>query len=146
MITTHAPAPKAMLTRQVSLTPVPPQPPHRRRIVVVEDDPDRSAHLAAALRDDGHDVVVESDGAVALRRVVELTPEIVMVDLGMLPHRNGFEILADVQALGLSTRTIGMTGSQAPQFETRARELGAVGLLRKPVAPETARVLVGQLH
>jgi two-component system response regulator MprA len=54
-----------------------------KRILLVEDDPDVRESCADLLRDLGHTVVAVDDGAVALREIPRVRPDVILVDLIM---------------------------------------------------------------
>ena len=61
------------------------------RIVVVDDDPTVADVVARYLVRDGHTVECVRDGQEALRRIAELRPDLVVLDL-MLPGIGGLEV------------------------------------------------------
>jgi DNA-binding response OmpR family regulator len=61
------------------------------RIVVVDDDPTIADVVARYLVRDGHTVECVQDGQEALRRIAELRPDLVVLDL-MLPGIGGLEV------------------------------------------------------
>jgi DNA-binding response OmpR family regulator len=61
------------------------------RIVVVDDDPTVADVVGRYLIRDGHSVECINDGREALRRITELRPDLVVLDL-MLPGMDGLEV------------------------------------------------------
>jgi DNA-binding response OmpR family regulator len=61
------------------------------RIVVVDDDPTVADVVGRYLVRDGHTVECIHDGQEALRRIIELRPDLVVLDL-MLPGMDGLEV------------------------------------------------------
>lgn len=80
------------------------------RILVVEDDTEIAEVLRRSLRLDGHEVRIASDGESALEVAAELSPDLVILDLG-LPKLDGIEVCrrlrehSDVSILVLTART-----------------------------------------
>jgi CheY-like chemotaxis protein len=66
-------------------------------VLVVEDDLTISVLIAEALRDDGYAVAVAENGAVALRKVRQLPPAVVVLDL-MMPVMDGWTFLEHCRA------------------------------------------------
>src|SRR5580693_2599370 len=66
-----------------------PDPPGR--IVVVDDDPTVADVVGRYLVRDGHTVECFHDGLEALRRIIEVRPDLVVLDL-MLPGMDGLEV------------------------------------------------------
>jgi CheY-like chemotaxis protein len=60
-------------------------------VLVVEDDPWIQWMIADDLRDRGYQVVSASDGAEALKRLGEVRPDVMVLDL-MLPRSDGWEL------------------------------------------------------
>ncbi|HXF56591.1 MAG TPA: response regulator [Actinomycetota bacterium] len=61
------------------------------RILVVDDDPDVARFVEVNLRSAGYDVDLASDGEEALRKAVEVVPDLVLLDV-MMPRMDGFEV------------------------------------------------------
>jgi two-component system sensor histidine kinase ChiS len=145
VIVTKAPPPAALQFRSRP-TPPPRLPlvaPAQARVLLIEDDQNSSRALADALRLEGYEVSTASDGRVGLERVVKQEPDVVLLDLGLLPGMHGFKVLEEIGKRQLPTRVLAMTSSLAPHLEHRARALGAVGVLHKPVQP---RALVAAIE
>jgi CheY-like chemotaxis protein len=105
-------------------------------VLCADDDRSFSQILSRALGAEGFEVVTAHDGEEALASIRAATPDLLVLDV-MLPRRDGFSVLealrqeagpaAKVPALLLS----GVQGT--PQYQERARSLGAHALLTKPV-------------
>jgi CheY-like chemotaxis protein len=65
-----------------------------RPILVVDDDAALRALLRRSLEREGYTVVEAENGRVALRRLAESRPGLILLDL-MMPEMNGFEFLAE---------------------------------------------------
>ena len=63
-----------------------------RDVLVVDDDDTLRAGLRRALRDAGWQVAEAENGRVALARLAEAVPDVIVVDL-MMPEMDGFELL-----------------------------------------------------
>jgi len=63
----------------------------RTKILVVDDEPDTLIPLTRALEADNYTVVGAVDGADALEKVRDETPDLILLDL-MLPKLNGYEV------------------------------------------------------
>ncbi len=59
-----------------------------KKILIVDDNPNLILYVEKKLRDAGHEVIVESDGLVAVNRLVDYTPDIIFLDF-FLPNING---------------------------------------------------------
>ena len=63
----------------------------RTKIPVVDDEPDTLLPLTRALEEDNYAVLGAVDGAEALRKVSNETPDLILLDL-MLPKLNGYDV------------------------------------------------------
>ena len=66
-------------------------------VLVVEDDPDSREMLVRVLRKEGYVVTEAENGSVALERIAEQRPELILLDL-MMPVMDGFEFLSILAA------------------------------------------------
>jgi CheY-like chemotaxis protein len=88
------------------------RPSMSRRILVVDDNVEAAVLLAQALEMMGHNVAFVHDGPSALRKVGELVPDIAILDIGLLPAMNGFELARRIRELlaGQAPRLIALSG------------------------------------
>jgi DNA-binding response OmpR family regulator len=99
------------------------------RILVVDDEPDILLLLRMNLEAEGHDVLLAADGEMALARIAEHKPDLVLLDV-MMPLLDGWGVL---QALQGQDRAVVMVSAKAdPRDAQRALELGALDYLTKP--------------
>lgn len=105
----------------------------RRTILVVDGDPAIATLLRKVLEADGHLVVVAADGRIALERVGERRPDLVVLDIDM-PEVGGFEVCRRLKTAP-DTRLLPvlvLTGTGAAGGRRRAWDLGADEFLTKP--------------
>lgn len=111
------------------------------RVLVVEDDRTVAEVVGRYLQREGYEVEHVADGAVALARITEGSPDLVVLDL-MLPGVDGREICRRVRAVSdvpiIMLTALGETGDRI-----RGLELGADDYLAKPFSP---RELVMRVH
>ena len=105
-------------------------------ILCVDDDRNLCQILSEALRGEGYAVQSVFDGDQALAALTEAPPDIVLLDL-ILPRRDGFAVLEALRAMDTrvcDTPVVLITGcTPTPQNRDRAKSLGVVELLIKPV-------------
>ncbi|WP_432482158.1 response regulator [Kineococcus esterisolvens] len=107
------------------------------RVVVVDDHSlfRRGLQMVLSTEDD-IDVVGEAgDGAEAVRRVEELLPDVVLMDVWM-PRRSGIDACAEIKAVAPSTRILMLTSSEEEDDLFAAVRAGANGYLLKDVPAE----------
>ena len=103
-----------------------------RRIVVVEDNPDVRDLLRLKLKRLGHEVDAASDGATGLDTILERSPDIAFVDIG-LPSMDGYEIAQRVrQQLGSAVFLVALSGFGQPDDKRKAIEAGFDEHMTKP--------------
>jgi DNA-binding NarL/FixJ family response regulator len=71
-----------------------------------------------------------SDGASALKNVLALNPDVVLLDIS-LGDVNGFEIARRIKLLGCSAKTVFFSMHEHPDFIRAAIAIGAVGYVFK---------------
>ena len=80
-----------------------------KTILLVDDEPSIRMVLRAVLEHAGYDVEVAEDGYVALHKISEFLPDLVITDLRM-PNMNGFELLAVLRSRYPEIPTIAISG------------------------------------
>ena len=68
----------------------------KKKIVIVEDDPFLNRVLLSKLKKFDFDIIQIKDGNKVMDIISKEMPDLILLDL-MLPHRSGFEILADLK-------------------------------------------------
>ncbi|HKE18012.1 MAG TPA: response regulator [Kofleriaceae bacterium] len=105
--------------------------------LVIEDDPDDAASLADLIRQAGFRVIVAASGHQGLALATRFRPSGIILDVG-LPDVDGWSVMERLQADHV-TRDIPVHFITGVLDAERARDLGAVGFLRKPADPEQIR-------
>ena len=124
----------------------PPSQPMRRRVLVVEDHEDTREVLRLALELEGHHVETAADGAEAVKLALRLSPDVVLVDIG-LPSLDGYAVAQRVRdALGDSVLLVALTGHGRDDDRRRTAVAGFDAHLVKPVDFETVTRLLDGRH
>lgn len=113
------------------------------RILVAEDESSLAELVRINLTDDGHEVVVTSDGRYALKALMEQGPfDVVVLDL-MMPWADGFEVL---QNLGPKRpKVVVLTARDDDYSQDRAEAMGVDAYLTKPYDPQALARKVAEL-
>jgi len=118
-------------------------PGRAREILVVEDNDDIASVLVEWLEQRGHRASAVQTGPDAVRRALELEPEIILCDLG-LPGIDGLEVCRQIRAAALDRQPVivALTGWGREADRDRTKAAGFDYHLVKPVgAEELDRVL-----
>ncbi len=101
--------------------------------LVVEDEEDIRNLLVEQLEDKGCEVRKADNGAVALQRVRDQTPDIIFVDVNM-PVMDGFLFISELQENPetFEIPVVVVTAIDIPEVTARAEALGVKLVLTKP--------------
>jgi CheY-like chemotaxis protein len=105
-------------------------------IVVADDDPDILSITSRLLRRAGHTTIPATDGMAGWEAVQQHGPDLVVTDVDM-PRMTGFELCEAIRGDPAVAHlpVIFISGSLMPG-DTRASEVGATTLLRKPFSAQ----------
>ena len=103
------------------------------RVLIVEDEPLLAEGLADALRYQGYECDVATDGAAGLHAARRGAYDVLLLDV-MLPELSGFEVMQALRSEGFKTPTIMLTAKGAEEDKIRGLELGADDYVTKPFA------------
>ncbi len=113
-----------------------------RRILVVDDDRDVAGSMALLLQRMGQQCFTANSGAEALGTIEDISPELVLMDIGM-PGMNGYETCRAIRKrMGPDLRIIAVSGWGQAEDQRRSTEAGFDGHLVKPVSKETLITLL----
>ncbi len=101
------------------------------KVLIVEDDPDFAESLMIALGVRNCHVDIARTGEEAIRKFRNLCYDIAFMDI-KLPGKNGVESLAEIRGFCPTARVVMMTGFSEATLLDRARQAGAIDILRKP--------------
>ena len=102
------------------------------RVFIVDDfEPWRRAVRSILGQHKGLEVIFESSkGLEAVRKSVELQPDLVLLDIG-LPDLCGLETARQIRKISPGSRIIFLTTNRCPELEQEALRIGALGFLIK---------------
>src|SRR6195256_1075546 len=106
------------------------------KILVADDNSNVQKTMALALADLGVEVISVNNGEAAVRKLAEISPDLVLADIFM-PVRNGYEVCEYVKkdARFAQVPVILLVGAFDPLDEREAQRVGADGILKKPFVP-----------
>ncbi len=103
------------------------------RVLVVDDDPAVSGALNRALRLEGYEVSLASDGPRALEEVAVRPPDAIILDIG-LPVVDGLDVCRRLRAADNDTPVLMLTARDAINDRVQGLDAGADDYLVKPFA------------
>lgn len=116
------------------------------RLVLADDHPLILGALEALFRAEGFEVVATcTDGHQALEAVREHRPDILVLDLRM-PGKSGLEVLREMAAESLPTRTVLLTATIQDAEMVEAMRLGVGGVVLKEMPPASVALCVRKVH
>ena len=101
--------------------------------MVVDDEPALREALELALRLDGFDVELASDGRDAIRRLPVVRPDVVLLDV-LMPELDGIEVCRRMRDTGDRTPVLMLTARDEVGDRVAGLEAGADDYLAKPFA------------
>lgn len=103
------------------------------QVLIADDDQGVRESLKEALRRENYRVLVAQDGAEALRRVMNMRPDLVLLDIDM-PEPSGLEVLRTIRNTRSTKNTpvIMLTGDRKKDTVREALQLGVSDYILKP--------------
>ena len=101
------------------------------KVLIVEDDPDFAESLMIALGVRDCHVDIARTGEEAISKFRSLCYDIAFMDI-KLPGKNGVESLIEIRGFCPEAHVVMMTGFSEVTLLDKARQAGAVDVLRKP--------------
>jgi two-component system KDP operon response regulator KdpE len=109
----------------------------KKRVLVVDDEPRMRRFVHMNLDLEGYEVVQAENGLVALQKVRDDTPDLVLLDV-MMPDMDGFETLGrirEVSSVPVITLLLCVTVKGDEDDRIRGLDLGADDYITKPFSP-----------
>jgi CheY-like chemotaxis protein len=106
------------------------------KILVADDNSNVQKTVALALAELGVDVVAVNNGDAAVRKLADISPDLVLADIFM-PVRNGYEVCEYIKKDSHFSHVpvVLLVGAFDPLDEREAQRVGADGILKKPFVP-----------
>jgi DNA-binding response OmpR family regulator len=103
-------------------------------ILIIEDDPLQAEVVRLLLEHNGFEVAHALDGAEGLRKLYEVQPDLVVLDL-MLPQIDGWEVCRRIREMSTVPIVI-MTSRKSDEEKVKGLRLGADDYVVKPFNPQ----------
>jgi two-component system alkaline phosphatase synthesis response regulator PhoP len=106
------------------------------KILIADDNENIREALTYLLEDEGYTFSVAKDGAVALKKIREVTPDILFLDI-MMPEINGYDVCRTIKNDPdlKKTYVIMLTAKGQVDEQERCKEIGADEYVVKPFSP-----------
>jgi signal transduction histidine kinase len=115
------------------------------RIFVIDDDDVMLLSCRRILEKDGYEVETYGNGLDGLRRMQQVQPHLLLVDLKM-PELDGLQVIERVRALSPDIVIAVITGYATISTAVEAMKAGAYDFLPKPFTPDELRLIVNRGH
>jgi DNA-binding response OmpR family regulator len=116
----------------------------RSRILVVDDDLGSRTLAAIVLTEAGYSPICVPTVERALARLAQDGADLVLTDL-MMPRLGGVDLMRALRTSTDAPPVLAMTSSDDEVLISEALDLGAAGVLRKPVPPERLVAMVDRV-
>ncbi len=103
----------------------------KEKILIIEDEADLVKGLKLNLADEGYEVDWAADGKEGLRKALEDTPDLVILDI-MLPGMNGLDICRELRQKKANIPVIMLTAKGEEVDKVVGLEIGADDYMTKP--------------
>lgn len=115
------------------------------KILVIEDDEQFCEFLEKILVRNGNEVITACDGREGISCFEHVLPDLVITDIFM-PHKNGIEVITELQRISPDVSVIAISGMRLQQLEALdlALLLGARRVLEKPFTRDQLLETIGQ--
>ena len=104
------------------------------RILIIDDNTSGAQTLSMLLDLDGYEVSIANCGKDALARFSEITPSIILLDIG-LPDMSGYDVARQIRAMpeGRNVTIMAVTGWGSERDQELAQSAGCDLHITKPV-------------
>ena len=103
----------------------------KKKILIIEDEEDLIKGLKLNLIDEGYEVDSALNGVEGLRKAIEKTPDLIILDI-MLPDKDGLEVCRELRQKNISIPIIMLTAKGEEIDKVVGLEIGADDYITKP--------------
>ncbi len=113
------------------------------KILIIDDEQYICDSCRQVFVKDGYQVDIANDGITGLRKIKELKPHLVFVDLKM-PGMSGMEVLEEIKKIDPTIVSVVITGYATIESAVEAMKREACDFLPKPFNPDELRLVTGR--
>jgi signal transduction histidine kinase len=110
-------------------------------ILVIDDEEAIRDSCSQVLSKDGYVTETAENGQIGLRKIREVKPDLVLIDLKM-PGMSGMELLEEIGLIDPDIISIVITGYATIESAVEAMKLNAYDFLPKPFTPDQLRIVI----
>ena len=103
----------------------------KKKVLIIEDEEDLIKGLKLNLIDEGYEVDSALNGVEGLRKALEETPDLIILDI-MLPDKDGLEVCRELRQKNISIPIIMLTAKGEEIDKVVGLEIGADDYITKP--------------
>jgi two-component system CheB/CheR fusion protein len=120
------------------------QRPIPQRVLVIDDRLDAILPIRVLLKREGHEVYEAYDGPSGFQMAIELTPDLILCDIGLPGKWNGYDVVRELRQHPKTENTfiVALSGYSQPADRQRAQEAGFNLHLAKPIDRTRLRELI----
>ncbi len=107
----------------------------KNTVLIIEDEKSIARFLQLEIAHEGYNVEISYDGEDGLRRILEDTADVIILDI-MLPKMNGIEVCRAARENGITTPIIMLTARDDVSDKVEGLDVGANDYMTKPFAIE----------
>ena len=109
-----------------------------KKILLADDSITIQKVIELTFSDEDFDVVTVGNGRLALERLAEVRPDIVLCDI-IMPEKDGYEVCEQIKSSPSWSHlpVLLLTGAFEPFDQDKATRVGANGFLAKPFEPQS---------
>lgn len=107
----------------------------KTKILYVEDEIFLAKIVSETLQSRGYEVILESDGAYAIKKFEQSAPDVCILDI-MLPNKDGFAIADEIREKNIEVPIIFLSAKSAVNDVVNGFKMGANDYIRKPFSME----------
>jgi two-component system sensor histidine kinase/response regulator len=117
--------------------------PQKATIMVIDDEEAMRDSCSQVLNKDGYMTETAEDGHSGLRKIREVKPDLVLIDLKM-PGMGGMELLEKIGQIDPDIISVVITGYATIESAVEAMKLNAYDFLPKPFTPDQLRIVISR--
>lgn len=107
-----------------------------KKVMIVEDDILLLLVEKRLVEHLGYEVIgTASEGDVALEKIKAAKPDIILMDVNLHGPIRGTDVVEQMRLQGNDTPVVFLSAERQPQFVQKAKQLGCIDFLLKPISP-----------